>query len=153
MVTRCAVSVGLLVLSLGPLFAQGKDGAPGNPPVVLIASEIDPNGALELVQYKTIFLHPASPNSGGGPIYNERSLRKVSLEGVKICGGDGKEVTVETARKLLGGKETPILASSQGQQLPPFYRKVFKDEVLLFAFPQESPTWKTIEEPDVPVRK
>jgi hypothetical protein len=153
MVTRSAVSVGLLVLSLGPLLAQNKDGAPGNPPVVLVASEIDSNGALVLVQYKTIFLHPADPNSGGGPIYNERSLRKVSLEGVKICGGDGKAMTVEAARKLLAGKETPILASSQGQQLPPFYRKVFKDDALLFAFPRESPTWKPTEEPDLPVRK
>jgi hypothetical protein len=57
------------------------------------------------------------------------------------------------ARKVLGGKETPILASSWGQQLPPFYRKVFKDDILLFAFPREAPTWKTIEAPEVPVGK
>ena len=153
MFTRSAVSLGLLALWLGPLFAQNKDGAPGNPPVVLIASEIDPDDALVLVQYKTIFIHPASPNEGGGPIYNERSLRTVALKGVKIYGGDGKEVTVEAARKKLGSKETPIFASSWGHQLPPFYRKVFKDDVLLFAFPQDSPTWQTTEEPDLPVRK
>ena len=87
MVTRSAFSAGLMVLWLGPLFAQGKEGTPGNPPIVLIASEIDPKGALVLVQYKTIVLHPASPTSGGGPVYNERSLRKVSLEGVKIFSG------------------------------------------------------------------
>jgi hypothetical protein len=113
MVTRMAASVGLLVLSLGALSAQGKDGTPGNPPVVLIASEIDQDGALVLVQYKTIFIQPTE-KGGGGPIYNDRSLSKAALKGVKIYGGDGKEMTVEAARKALGGKETPILASSWG---------------------------------------
>jgi hypothetical protein len=152
MITRTAALVGLLVLSLSPLCGQGKDGTPGNPPVVLVASEIDTDGALVLVQYKTIFIQPTE-NGGGGPIYNERSLSKVALKGVKIYGGDGNEMTVEAARKVLGGKETPILASSQGQQLPAFYRKVFKDDILLFAFPREAPTWKAIEAPELPVRK
>jgi hypothetical protein len=152
MLTRTAASLGMLMLSLGTLFGQDKNGAPGNPPVVLIASEIDKDGALVLVQYKTIFIQPTD-KGGGGPIYNERSLSKAALKGVKIYGGDGNEMTVEAARKLLGGKETPILASSQGQQLPPFYRKMFKDDILLFAFPRAAPTWKAIEAPELPVRK
>src|SRR5258706_7089366 len=58
MVTRTATSVKLLVLSLGPLCGQDKEVAPGNPPVVLIASEIDKDGSLALVQYRTIFIQP-----------------------------------------------------------------------------------------------
>jgi hypothetical protein len=149
MIIRSAISVGLLVLLFRPLYGQDKD--PGNPPAVLLAAEIDPDGALVLVEYHTIFIQPTE-KGGGGPIYNERGLRKVALKGVKIYDGGGKELTVEVARKLLGGKETPILASSSGQQLTPLYRKLFRDDVLLFAFPREAPTWKTIEGPGLPVR-
>jgi hypothetical protein len=151
MVTHRAISVSMLALLLGPLLGHGKDASPGNPPVVLIASKIDADGNLVLVRYKTIFMQPASPKVGGA-IYNERSLSKVSLKGVKIYGGDGKEVTVEVARKRLGDKDTAILATSWGRQLPPFYRRVFTDDVLLFAFPQESPTWKAIQDPEAAVR-
>jgi hypothetical protein len=152
MVIRGAISVGLSVLVLGPLHGQGKDAAPGNPPVVLLAAGIDPDGDLVLVQYKTIFIQPTE-KGGGGPLYNERSLRKVALKGVKIYGGIGKEVPVEAARTLLRDKETAVLASSWGQSLPPVYQKVFRDDALLFAFPREAPMWKTIEAPDVPVKK
>ncbi|WP_157369153.1 hypothetical protein [Zavarzinella formosa] len=152
MLTRTAASVGLLALSLGALCGQDKDGAPGNPPTALIAAGIDKDGTLLLVQYKTIYLQPTA-QGGGGPIYNERSLSKAALKGVKIYGREGKELTVEAARESLGSKETPILVSSWGEKLPPFYRTVFKDDVLLFAFPQQAPTWKPIQEPEVPVRK
>jgi hypothetical protein len=142
----------MLVLLVGPLLGQGKEESPGNPPAVLIASQIDTDSNLVLVQYRTIFMQPASPTSGV-TIYNERYLSKVSLKGVKLYGGDGKEVAVEAARKLLGGKETVILATSWGRQLSPVYRRVFKDDVLLFAFPRESPTWTAIQDPEAPVRK
>ena len=105
-----------------------------------------------LVQYKTIFIQPTE-KGGGGPIYNHRSLSKAALKGVKIYGGDGKEMSVAAARTFLDRKETPVLASSSGQELPLFYRKVFRDDVLLFAFPREAPTWKAIEDPELPVRK
>jgi hypothetical protein len=143
-----AFSIGVLMLAVG----QPKDATPGNPPAILIASQIDADGNLVLVRYKTIFLQPAGPNSAGGPIYNERSLKNVSLKGVKIYGGDGKEVTIEDARKMLGDKDSPVLASSGGVPRLPFYRAAFKDDVLLFSFPRESPTWMTIQEPGVQVR-
>jgi hypothetical protein len=142
----------MLVLSLGPLLGQDKDASPGNPPAVLIASQIDRDGNLVLVQYKTIYMQPASRKSGVA-MWNERYLTKVPLKGVKINGGDGKEVTIEVARKLLGDKEAAILATSWGRQLPPFYRRVFKDDVLLFAFPREAPIWRAIQDPEAPVRE
>lgn len=151
MFTRMIAPLGLLMLSLGTLFGQDKDATPGNPPVVLLASEIDANGALILVEYRTIFFQPTQ-KGGGGPVYNDRSLSKTALKDVKIYGKDGKEITVDAARKRLAGKETPILASSWGQKLPPFYRKVFQDDMLLFAFPQEAPAWRTIAAPELPVR-
>lgn len=152
MIARTVASVGLMILALGPLCGHGKAGAPGNPPAVLIASGIDKDGALVLVSYRTIFIQPTE-KGGGGPMYNERSVSTVALKGVKVYGGDGKEMTVEAARKRLGGKERPILASSWGHQLPPFYQQVFKEDVLLFVFPREAPTWKEIQSPEVPVRK
>jgi hypothetical protein len=124
--------------------------APGNPPHILIASEIDNEGNLVLVSYHTDFALPANPQTSGAA-FNTRLLEKVPLKGVKIYDVTGKEVTVEAARKLLG-KDTPVLASPWGRPLPPFYRKVFRDEMLLFAFPREAPSWKEIQEPDHPVR-
>jgi hypothetical protein len=152
MVTRSGLAVGMLLLSLGSLLGQGKDASPGNPPVVLIASQIDANEHLVLVHYHTIFMQPANPKSPGA-VWNERYLSKVSLKDVTIYRGEGKVVTVEQARKLLGEKEVAILATSWGSQLPPFYRRVIGDDVLLFAFPKEAPTWRAIQAPEAPVRK
>ena len=153
MVTRVLISVTVLVCSLGPSPGQGNEASPGNPPAVLIASEIDADEHLVLVEYRTIYIQPAGPLGGGGPRENERSLSRVPLKGVKIYSVNGKEVTVEAARKRLGGKDTPILASSWGEQLPPFYRSVFRADTLLFVFPKDAPTWKTIQSPSTPVRR
>jgi len=129
---------------------QDKAGSPGNPPRILIASEIDKEGNLMLVSYQTVFAQPPNPKLPGAA-FNTRILDKVPLKDVKIYDVTGKEVSVEAARQLLG-KETPVLASSWGRTLPPFYRKVFKDEMLLFAFPKEAPSWKEIQEPEHPVQ-
>jgi hypothetical protein len=153
MVNRSALAVGLLLLTLGPLSGQNKNASPGNPPAILIASQIDADGKLVLVHYHTIFMRPASPKGGGAASWNERYLSRVSLKDVTIYGRDGKKVTVAAARKLLGDKETVILATSWGRQLSPVYRKVFKDHVLVFAFPQEPPTWTVIQLPEAPVEK
>ncbi len=49
MISRVLISVGLLVLALGPLPGQDKDAPAANPPVVLVASDIDADGNLVLV--------------------------------------------------------------------------------------------------------
>jgi hypothetical protein len=139
MVTRITISVALVLLSVST--SRGQDAWPGDPPIILIASQIDADGNLLFVQCKTIFIQPAGPGAPGGPM-NYRAETKVPLKGVKIYNKDGKELTVETARKLLRGKDTAILASSWGHhQLAPVYRALFKDDVLLFAFPRVAPTW------------
>ncbi len=140
MVTRIAISVALVLLSVGT--SDGQDAWPGDPPIILIASQIDADGNLLLVQSKTIFIQPAGPRAPGGPMLNFRAETKVPLKGVKIYNKEGNELRVETARKLLRGKDTAILASSWGEQLAPVYRALFKDDVLLFVFPREAPTWK-----------
>jgi hypothetical protein len=140
MVTRIAISVALVVLSVGT--SHGQDAWPGDPPIILIASQIDADGALLLVQCKTIVIQPAGPGAPGGPM-NFRAETKVPLKGVKIYDKEGHELTVETARKLLRRKDTAILASSWGHhQLAPVYRALFQDDMLLFVFPREAPTWK-----------
>ena len=132
-----------------------KDVTPGNPPEILIASRIDKDENLLLVEYRTIFIQPASPKGPGGPLYNVRSTYPVSLKGVVIYGGDGKEVSVSVARKQLGDtdKDAAIVVTSWGHQMSPVYRKLFKQDVLVFAFPKDSPSWKTIQGPELPVRK
>jgi hypothetical protein len=140
MVTRIAISVALVLLSVGTL--HGQDVWPGDPPIILIASQIDANGDLLLVKCKTIIIQSAAPGGPGAP-FNFRAKTKVPLKGVKIYNKEGNELTVEMARKLLEGKETAIFASSWGHhQLAPVYRALFKDDVLLFVFPREAPTWK-----------
>jgi hypothetical protein len=91
---------------------------------------------------EVIVIQPATPGAPGGPRLF-RAETKVPLNGVKIYNKEGNELTVETARKLLRGKDTAILASSWGQrQLAPVYRALFKDDVLLFVFPREAPRRK-----------
>jgi hypothetical protein len=143
MATRIVISVGLVVLSLRALPGQDKDAPPANPPVVLVASDIDADGNLVLVGYETVVIQPAGPLGAGGP-RRIRVLSKVPLKGVKICGVDGKEVTIEAARKRLGGKDTAILALSWDEPLSPVYRRLFRDDVLVFVFPKTAPTWKGI---------
>lgn len=146
----------MAILALGAEADDSKtDATPGNPPDVLIASQIDKDENLLLVKYRTIFLQPAGPGQPGGPMYNDRSTYRVPLKDVVIYGGNGKEISVAVARKQLGDKDkdTAIVVTSWGDQLSPVYRKLFKDDVLVFAFPKESPDWKPIQAPDLPVRK
>ena len=139
--TMFVASVSVLTTAVG----QDRSGTPGNPPRILVASSIDEDGNLVLVSYRTIYI------GFDGSSYNNRSLSKVSLKRVKIYTVSGKEVSTESARKLLARKETPILASSWGMPLPAFYRRLFTEEGLLFMFPQEAPVWKEIQDPSRPV--
>ena len=111
MVTRIAISVALVLLSVGT--SHGQDAWPGDPPIILIASQIDADGELLLVQCKTIFIQPAGPRAPGGP-RDMRVETKVPLKGVKIYNKDGNELTVETARKLLRRKGTALQDSEGG---------------------------------------
>jgi hypothetical protein len=143
MVTRIVISVGLLLFVFGASFGQDKGAPAANPPVMLVASDIDADGNLVLVVYETIIMLPASPLSPGGQRI-DRILTRIPLKGVKICGSDGKAVTVEAARKRLGGKETAVLALSWEEPLSPVFRRLFRDDVLVFIFPKTAPTWKRI---------
>ena len=138
------------MLLLGRAFGEDKASSPGNPPRILIAAEVDKEDNLVLVSYQIVFAQPPSPKERGAA-FNKRILDKVPLKDVKIYDTTGKEVSIEAARKILG-KDAPVLASSWGRPLPAFYRKVFKDEMLLFVFPKEAPSWKEIQEPEQPVQ-
>jgi hypothetical protein len=61
---------------------------------------------------------------------------------VKIRDGDGKEVPIDAARKRLGGKDTAVLALSWEEPLSPVYRRLFRDDILVFVFPKSVPAWK-----------
>jgi hypothetical protein len=145
--------VAALFIGVSPLGAQNKDiPSPGNPPTMLIASQINGNGNLVLVEYRTIFLQPASPTAPGGPRYNSRSESEVSLKGVKICNKNGKQLSLETARSQIANKETAVLATGFGQEVSPTFRALFRDDILVFVFPDEAPRWKEIQAADLPVR-
>lgn len=151
---RTALTLTALACSVGVSPGVDKpEAAPGNPPALLLATGIDRDGRLVLVSYRTIFIHPADPGVPAIPRENERSESAVSLKGVKISGIDGKEVTVEAARKRLAGKETPVLVRSWGEKLPDGFKPLFKDDVLVFVFPDQAPGWKDIESPGTPVRR
>ena len=139
------------ILGLPPLArAQSGKPTPGNPPGTLIASGIDSQGQLFLVSYRTIFIQPAT-GFPGGPRSNDRYEKKISLQGVKIQQMKGGEVTLEKAREILGGKEKPVLVTGYGKPCPSFYKTLFRDETLVFIFPNEPPAWEHIQAPDLPV--
>ena len=53
-------------------------------------------------------------------------------------------VVLVAARKRLGGKDTAVLALSWEEPLSPVFRQLFRDDVLVFVFPKNAPTWKRI---------
>lgn len=137
-----------LVVTTGANVAAGQteNGTPGNPPRILIASSIDAEGNLQLVTYKTIYI------GFEGYSYNEKILCNVPLQDVRIHTVSGTDVSLDEARKLLKGKETPILVSSWNERLSEFYQRLFSRESLLFIFPKEAPLWSQIQDPGRPVR-
>lgn len=132
---------------LGSAIACGKEPTPGNPPRVLLAGGIDADGSLELVSYRTIYI------GFTGESYNSRSVRKVALLEVKIVRAGGEAIELGAARKLLAGKETPVLASSWGSPLPASYRSLFSGDAMLFIFPREAPAWQEIQDPSRPLER
>ena len=135
-----------LIIGANAATAQDQSGTPGNPPRVLIASSIDADGNLQLVTYKTIYI------GFDGYSYNQRSLHKVSLRGVRVRTVGGMDVSLDETRKLLDGKEAPILVSSWNEPLSKFYQGLFSGKSLLFIFPKDAPSWKPIQEPGRPTR-
>ena len=145
MVNRVAIALALII-GANAAIAQDRSGTPGNPPRILIAASIDTDGKLQLVTYKTIYI------GFDGYSYNDRSVHTVPLSEVRIRTVAGMDVSLKEARKLLEGKETPILASSWNEPLSKSYQGLFSGESLLFVFPKDAPLWKEIQEPSRPVR-
>jgi hypothetical protein len=141
------LAIGLaLIIGANAATAQDRSATHGNPPRILIASSLDADGNLVLVTYKTIYI------GFDGYSYNARSLHKVPLQDVRIRTVAGMDLSLDETRKLLEGKETPVLVSSWNEPLSKFWQKLFSDKSLLFIFPREAPLWKEIQEPNRPVR-
>ncbi len=145
------MSVTLFVL-IGPRPGSGQDARPmgesppENPPRILVASSIDADGNLVLVNYRTIFI------GFKGDSYNSRSLAKVSLTDVRILTAKGDEVSIDSARKRISESDTPILVSSWKRPLPKFYETIFTPQTLHFVFPNKAPAWREIQDPGRPTR-
>lgn len=132
-------------------FAQKEDVAKlapdVNPPQILAASSIAPDGQLVLVSYHSIHI------GFDGYSYNERVTKKVSIKDALIRTVDGRSVSLTGARNQIAAGDTPILVTSYNASLPSFYSAMFQPDTLLFAFPSKAPTWKQIESPGGSSRK
>jgi hypothetical protein len=133
-----------------PLTAFGQEGKvktspPENPPQIVVAASIDQDGNLVLVKYKTYFIGLK------GESYNNRSLTSVTLKDVQLLTVTGEKLSIESARKRISGRDTPILVSSWKRPLPTLYTRMFAPETLHFVFPKEAPVWSQILEPGRPV--
>jgi hypothetical protein len=133
-------------LAFGQESRAAKTSPPENPPQILVVSSIDPDGNLTLVSYKTIYI------GFTGESYNNRSLTKVTLRDVRILTVKGEELSIESARDRISGRDTPILVSSWKTPLSEFYKGMFTPETLHFVFPANAPVWKQVQEPGRPVR-
>lgn len=123
-----------------------KTSPPVNPPQILVASSIDADGNLLLVNYRTIYI------GFQGDSYNNRGVTKVPLKDVQIETVEGKRLSVESARGRIAGRDTPILVSAYKAPLPKFFKGMFASDTLHFVFPAKAPAWKPIQDPDRPVR-
>lgn len=126
---------------------ESETSAPAyNPPRILVATSIDDDDNLVLVNFKTIHI------GFEGDSYNHRSETKVAMQDVKIFNVKGDKMSIDAARKQINDKDTPILCSSWHAPLPKFYATMFAPETLHFLFPKQSPAWKEIEEPGRPIK-
>ncbi len=128
-----------------PTVAPPETAPPQDPPHIVVASAID-DESLTLVSFKPVYV------GFTGESYNSRSVSKTPLKGVRIFTVKGQPVSVNAARKILAGKDTPVLCSSWATPLPRFYASMFSPDTLHFVFAEEAPAWKKIQEPGRPVR-
>jgi uncharacterized protein (TIGR03067 family) len=111
-----------------------------NPPQFLIASGINEKEQLVLQKYQHVTRLPASAkDKPTGSSY--KSSDAVSLKGVTIISGDGKEISVAEARKVLT-KESPILVMSGGEKPSSVYLKAVSKDILIFVFPADAPVFE-----------
>ena len=110
-----------------------------DPPQILVAEAIDDRNQLVLVGYHSIFI------GFTGEAYNERILKRVSLEGASFRTAAGDSLTIEAAKDYFKGSEKPIVVTAYGMEVPEFYRAIFVPTTLHIAFAKEAPQWKAIE--------
>jgi len=120
---------------------------PYDPPQIVVAASIDDGDNLVLVSYQTYYIGFL------GESYNNRSLTKTVLKDVNIFNVQGERLSIEAARELIGGRDTPVLCSAWDTALPEFYASMFSPQTLHFVFPKKSPDWKKIEAPGRPIEQ
>jgi hypothetical protein len=119
----------------------------GNPPQVILVAGIDPEGRLIQVEYRTIYI------GFDGSGFNSRSTHTVDLADVKIMSMQGEILTLSEVRERLGKREQPVVVMSDGVEPLNGFRRLFQDDVICFVFPRRAPSWRPIQDPQMPLEK
>jgi len=150
----------LLPATLAP---APKATLPKGPPPRIVSASIDSEGGFQFVEVTTKYVpqqRTREVNVGGQvqkvtetvtvPV-TEMVQRKVDGENVEVYWVDGKKLDPEKVRKL-AGKTLPVLVSSDGKPVDPFYLRLAREGTLvLVVSPKAGPAPAATEDRPKPV--
>ncbi len=130
-----------LLLPAAPVPAP-KATLPKGPPPRIVSASIDSEGGFQFVEVATKYVpqQRAREVVVGGQVQKvtetvmvpvtQMVQRKVESESVEVYGVDGKKIDPEEVRKL-AGKTVPVLVSSDGKPVDPFFLRLAREGTLV----------------------
>jgi hypothetical protein len=144
---RWFLGVALLLLPAGPLAAGEKAKGPKGPPPQIRVVELDPGGRPLLLYYEMSYvpqLQEYTVNVGNRVEKRQRTVMvpvlrqvkvKLDAEGVRIRTVGGKRVEPRNLDAYVKGT-TPVLVSSDGKDVDPFYLRLLRPDGLIVIAPE-----------------
>jgi hypothetical protein len=119
-----------------------KATLPKGPPPRIVSASIDSEGGFQFVEVSTKHVPQQRTREvvEGGQVRRVTETvmvpvtrmiqRKVDSENVEVYGVDGKKIAPDEVRKL-AGKTLPVLVSSDGKPVDPFYLRLAREGTLV----------------------
>jgi hypothetical protein len=145
--TRWILGAALLLLPAGPLAAGEKAKGPKGPPPQIMVVELDAGGRPLLVHRVMSFIPQVQEytvNVGNRVEKRQRTVMvpvlrqvkvKLAAEGVRIVTAGGKRIEPRNLDAVLK-RMTPVLVSSDGKDVDPFYLRLLRADALIVIAPE-----------------
>jgi hypothetical protein len=149
-----------LLLPAAPAPAP-KATLPKGPPPRIVSASIDSEGGFQLLESTTEYVQQQRQRTvvvgGQTQTVTETVMvpvmrmiqRKVDGENVEVCGVDGKKIDPDEVRKL-AGKTLPVLVSSDGKPVDPFFLRLAREGTLVLVISAKEPKPVPVPKTDRP---
>jgi hypothetical protein len=153
---RSLLTVALVLALAGPAVAQPKDKPARGPAPVIVTVHLDGNGNPIIARVRTVpqqILELVQEKVGNAVVQRQVArtvfvpvTEHVVLNNVQVFDGTGKRLDPGQVRRLIKG-ETPVLMSSDGKAIDPFYLRALREDTLIIVVPPG------VEVPPLPQRE